>query len=81
VPLWLAVMVPLLFFTLVHLPFWGRAHLATVAFYGLIYSLVFVLLGNLNITILAHAMLDGFGFLILPVLMKRRLAGESEPPG
>ncbi|MGD8378090.1 MAG: CPBP family intramembrane metalloprotease [Gammaproteobacteria bacterium] len=70
--LWVSVAVPLAFFTLVHLRHWGAAHLVTVGFYGLLFSVAFIVLGNLNVTIIAHILLDGFGLVVVPVLMKRR---------
>lgn len=69
--LWVACAVSVAAFTLAHFR-WGVAHLVPVFVSAVVLTLLFVLTRNLWLCILAHAVVDGAGFLALPAMTRRR---------
>lgn len=69
--LWLACAVSVAAFTLAHFR-WGVVHLVPVFVSAVVLTLLFVLTRNLWLCILAHAIVDGVGFLALPAVARRR---------
>lgn len=72
---WLAGVVSVAAFTLAHLR-WGLAHLFPVFTSALILTLLFAFTHNLLACVIAHAIVDGVGFLVLPAIVARR---QSRP--
>lgn len=68
---WLACALSVAAFTLAHIR-WGLAHLLPVLFGALIFTLLFALSHNLWTCIIAHAIVDAVGFLVVPAIMARR---------
>lgn len=73
---WLACIVSIAAFTLAHFR-WGFAHMVPVAITATIFSLLFVVTQNLLVCIIAHAVVDGAGFLVMPALMARKRVLQS----
>ena len=69
--LWVACAVSVVAFTLAHFK-WGLAHLVPVFVAAVVFTLLFVLTRDLWVCILAHAIVDGMGFLVVPESMRRR---------
>jgi membrane protease YdiL (CAAX protease family) len=69
--LWAACAVSVVAFTLAHFK-WGLAHLVPVFVSAVVFTLLFVFTRNLWVCILAHAIVDGVGFLAVPAAMRRR---------
>ena len=63
-------------FTLGHLR-WGLAHLVPVFVSALVITLLFTFTQNLWVCIIVHAILDGVGVLVMPVLAKRKQTAQS----
>jgi len=68
---WLACVVSIAAFTLAHLR-WGLAHLLPVFVSAVILSLLFAFTQSLWVCIIAHAIVDAMGFLVVPAIMARR---------
>jgi len=68
---WLACVVSVAAFTLAHLR-WGLAHLLPVFISALVLTLLFAFTQSLWACIIAHAIVDAVGFLVVPVIMARR---------
>ncbi|QUL37451.1 CPBP family intramembrane glutamic endopeptidase [Erythrobacter sp. JK5] len=58
---------------------WRKAHLLQVAMAGTVLSLTFLMTGDLWSCIFAHLLVDGIGFLLMPVLVARRKAFRRKP--
>ena len=69
--LWAACAVSVVAFTLAHFK-WGLAHLVPAFVSAVVLTLLFVLTRNLWACIVAHAIVDGVGFLAVPTAMRRR---------
>lgn len=69
--LWAACVISVAAFTLAHLR-WGAAHLAPVLISTVVLTLLFVFTRNLWLCIIAHAIVDGAGFLLMPAIAQRR---------
>ncbi|MGH8146841.1 MAG: lysostaphin resistance A-like protein [Rhodanobacteraceae bacterium] len=69
--LWVACAVSVVAFTLAHLK-WGFAHLMPVFVSAVVFTLLFVFTRNLWLCILAHAIVDGAGFLAVPAAVRQR---------
>ncbi len=69
--LWVACAVSVVTFTLAHFK-WGLVHFVSVFVSAVVLTLLFVLTRNLWVCILAHAIIDGVGFLAVPAAMRRR---------
>jgi membrane protease YdiL (CAAX protease family) len=67
----IAFIISLIAFVLVHFR-WGISHLVSVFCSALVFTFLFVVTNNLFACILAHFIVDTFGFILLPSLMKRR---------
>jgi membrane protease YdiL (CAAX protease family) len=65
---WLAALVPVIIFTLMHLP-WGVGHLVFVFFAGGLFMLVYISKRNLALIMIAHFTTDVLALLVLPVLL------------
>ena len=76
--IWLACLLSVAVFTLAHFR-WGLAHLIPVFLATLVITLLFAFTGNLLACIIVHAILDGLGILVGPVIMvrKRRAAATG----
>lgn len=76
--LWVASIISVAAFTLAHFR-WGLAHLVPVFISGVAFTLLFVFTRNLWLCIVAHAAVDGVGFLVMPAALSRRRAqlGDS----
>jgi membrane protease YdiL (CAAX protease family) len=72
----LACVLSIAAFTLGHLR-WGLAHLVTVFVSALVITLLFTFTQNLWACIVVHAILDGIGVLVMPVIAMRRRAARS----
>ena len=68
---WLACVVSVVAFTLAHLR-WGLSHLLPVFLSTLVLTLLFAFTQSLWACILAHAIVDAVGFLVVPAIMARR---------
>ena len=66
---WLAGLVPVILFTLVHLS-WGVGHLAFVFIVGGIFMLVYISKRNLPMIIIAHFTTDVITLLVLPMMLE-----------
>ncbi len=69
--IWLACILSVVAFTLAHIR-WSFVHLPPVFISTLVLTLLFVFTHNLWVCIIAHAIVDGAGFLVVPVIMSRR---------
>lgn len=69
--LWAACVISVAAFTLAHLR-WGAAHLAPVLISTVVLTLLFVFTRNLWLCIIAHVIVDGTGFLLMPAIARRR---------
>ena len=69
--MWFAAAISLLAFTLAHYK-WKASHLPAVFVAGTVLTLLFVLTQNLLACIFAHALVDGVGFFLIPMFLKRR---------
>lgn len=65
---WLAGLIPVLIFTLVHYS-WGIGHLVFVFFAGGIFMLVYISKRNLGLIMIAHFITDVIALLVLPLLL------------
>jgi membrane protease YdiL (CAAX protease family) len=72
----LACVLSIAAFTLGHLR-WGLAHLIPVFVCALVITLLFMLTQNLWACIIVHAILDGVGVLVMPVIAMRRRVAQS----
>lgn len=68
--LWLAVLIPLVVFTLAHLSMWGWGHLVGVLFGGALLTGLYLWQHDLIACMIAHAVIDSL-VLMLPALLKR----------
>lgn len=73
---WLACVLSVAAFTLGHLRL-GLAHLVPVFVCALVITLLFTVTQNLLACIIVHAILDGLGVLVMPVLAMRRQTAQS----
>jgi membrane protease YdiL (CAAX protease family) len=64
---WLGALIPVFVFGAVHAPFWGVAHAVVAGFQGLLLTVVYLWRRNLWTNITAHALLDGFVFVVLDI--------------
>jgi len=65
---WIAALVPVILFMLVHLP-WVIGHLVFVFFAGGIFMLVYISKRNLALIMIAHFTTDVIALLVLPLLL------------
>ena len=65
---WLAALVPVIIFTLIHLP-WGVGHLVFVFFVGGLFMLLYISKRNLALIMIAHFTTDVLVLLVLPMLL------------
>lgn len=65
---WLAALVPVIIFTLIHLP-WGVGHLLFVFLAGGLFMLVYFIKRNLALIMIAHFVTDVLALLVLPMLL------------
>jgi len=65
---WLAGVVTLAAFTLMHIPAVGFVHLLPVFIVGLFVTLLYIWRRNLALNIVAHIVIDGIALLVLPAL-------------
>jgi membrane protease YdiL (CAAX protease family) len=72
----LACILSIAAFTLGHLR-WGFAHLVPVFVCALVITLLFAFTQNLWACIAVHAILDGIGVLVMPVIAMRKRAAQS----
>lgn len=78
--LWLACVVSVIAFTLAHFR-WGLAHLLSVFVSAVVLTVLFVTTHNVWVCILAHAVVDGVGFLAMPAASARRVARPRQKAG
>lgn len=78
--LWLACVVSVIAFTLAHFR-WGLAHLLSVLVSAAVLTALFVITHNVWVCILAHAVIDGAGFLFLPAASAHRAARLQQKAG
>ncbi len=64
---WVGAIVPIIAFGAVHAPFWGVAHAVVAGLQGMLLTIVYLWRRNLWTNITAHALLDGFVFVVLDV--------------
>jgi membrane protease YdiL (CAAX protease family) len=64
---WLGALVPVIVFGAIHAPFWGVAHAVVAGLEGLLLTVVYLWRRNLWTNITAHALLDGFVFVVLDI--------------
>lgn len=69
--LWFACILSVVAFTLAHYK-WGFAHMVSVLAPAVVFTLLFVLTRNVWLCIIAHAIVDGAGFLAMPAVARRR---------
>lgn len=62
------LMLPVILFTVVHLPGWGLGHLIIVLPLSLTFGLVFLWKRNLYINIIAHFLIDFIAVILVPLL-------------
>ena len=72
--MWLACVLSVVAFTLAHIR-WGVAHLLPVFISALVLTLLYAFTHNLWVCIIAHAIVDGAGFLLVPAIMARKHPG------
>jgi membrane protease YdiL (CAAX protease family) len=77
---WLACVVSVATFTFAHLR-WGLAHLLPVFVSALVLSLLFAFTQNLWACIIAHAIVDAVGFLVVPAVMARQNPDSAQTAG
>lgn len=77
---WLACVVSVAAFTFAHLR-WGLAHLLPVFVSALVLTLLFAFTQNLWACIIAHAIVDAVGFLVVPAIMARRNPHPAQTTG
>lgn len=65
---WIAGLVPVIIFTLVHLS-WGVGHLVFVFFAGSLFMLAYMSKRNLGLIVIAHFITDVLALLALPILL------------
>jgi membrane protease YdiL (CAAX protease family) len=65
---WIAGLVPLIIFVLVHLA-WGVGHLVFVFFAGALFMLLYITKRNLPLVIIAHFTVDVIALLVLPLML------------
>ncbi len=68
--IWLAGVISLLAFGLVHLPLWGFGVSLTTLFGGAIFTLLFIWRRDATSLMLAHALTDLYGLMLAPVLTR-----------
>jgi membrane protease YdiL (CAAX protease family) len=68
---WVACALSVAAFTLAHYK-WGIAHMVSVLVPAVAFTLLFVLTRNVWLCIIAHAIVDGVGFLAMPAAARRR---------
>lgn len=78
--LWVASVISVVAFTFAHFR-WGLAHLIPVFVSGVVFTLLFVITHNLWLCIVAHAVVDGIGFLVMPVASSRRRSQLGDNAG
>lgn len=69
---WVAGVISIAAFTLAHYK-WGIAHMVSVLVPAIVFTLLFVLTRNVWLCIIAHAIVDGVGFLAMPAAARRRM--------
>jgi len=68
---WAAGVISVAAFTLAHYK-WGVAHMVSVLVPAVAFTLLFVFTRNVWLCIIAHAIVDGVGFLAMPAAARRR---------
>jgi membrane protease YdiL (CAAX protease family) len=66
---WIAALVPVIIFMLMHLS-WGVGHLLFVFFAGGLFMLVYISKRNLGLVMIAHFVTDVIAMLILPMMLE-----------
>jgi membrane protease YdiL (CAAX protease family) len=66
---WIAALVPVIIFTLVHMS-WGVGHLLFVFVAGGLFMLVYISKRNLGMIMIAHFITDVIALLVLPLLLR-----------
>ncbi|MDE3259262.1 MAG: CPBP family intramembrane metalloprotease [Gemmatimonadota bacterium] len=69
--LWVGALIPLVFFTLAHVRLWGSGHLITVLVVGSLFTLLYVWHRDVVMCMIAHIVVDGIGFLVVPLIAQR----------
>jgi membrane protease YdiL (CAAX protease family) len=68
---WVACVLSVAAFTLAHYK-WGIVHMLSVLVPAIVFTLLFVFTRNIWLCIIAHAIVDGAGFLAVPAAARRR---------
>ncbi|MDB5395369.1 MAG: abortive infection protein [Rhodospirillales bacterium] len=64
---WLGAIIPIVVFGAVHAPFWGVGHALVAGMSGLWLTVIYLWRRNLWTNITAHALLDGFVFVVMDI--------------
>jgi membrane protease YdiL (CAAX protease family) len=75
--LWLAVLIPLIVFTLAHLGSWSWSHLVGVALGGVLLTGLYLWQRDLVACMIAHALIDS-ALIFLPLLLKKLAARQDQ---
>ncbi len=67
---WLAGFITVIVFTVAHAPFWGAAQMIPVFVASVFMTLLYLWKRDLALNIIAHFILDGIGFLLVPMLAR-----------
>ena len=66
---WTAALVTIIIFAAAHVPFWGVAHTIPVVVASILLTLLYLWKRNLILNVIAHFVVDGIGFLLVPLIM------------
>ena len=75
--IWVACVLSGVAFVLAHYR-WGIAHMTSVLVPTVAFTLLFVLTRNVWLCIIAHALVDGAGFLAMPEAARRRAQAQQK---
>jgi membrane protease YdiL (CAAX protease family) len=70
---WLGALVPLVVFSLLHVPFWGVRHLPVVVVASVVLTLLYVWKRDLSSNMVAHFLTDLVGIIVVPLMQAPRL--------
>jgi membrane protease YdiL (CAAX protease family) len=65
---WVGALVPLVVFSLAHVPFWGAAHLLVVLPAAVVLTCLYLWKRDLTVNMTAHFLADCVGILVVPLL-------------
>jgi membrane protease YdiL (CAAX protease family) len=68
---WLAGLITIIVFTVAHVPFWGAAQMIPVFLGSILLTLLYLWKRDLVVNIVAHFVVDGIGFLLVPLFVNR----------